>query len=419
MLVKILSIFNFEWVRYVLHLRNLTLARVAVACLALAMLFYYGLDALGLIPLALCFAVLIAAAYRLTRPHHSYVSVFLLSLFLFFIAGECYIRIDTFGLDGLSPQRYRPADYGNPFAGFLYATNTYTGLAPGSSVWFKGAPFSINAMGFRGNDFPPARASHGDIRIALIGASASMGAGVADEDLFSVRIQDALQQQPGRSNTHVMNFGISGANWGNMLHVLDQEVLRHRPDLILFHVHHNLASSLEEVPRRATAYDGPPLRLYLSARYRFFRNHSFFSRLLWMSRKGNLLHQQIVQRQPHAEPQEWLESRRMAFTAVIDRLQTIAPDIPIGLFILRPMSAAPISELASQYRTFIREYANEHGFFLIDGYDYELTPAEVAAMILYPGDHHPNHRGHAFHAQTLTPGISAILQTIAPTKDDS
>ncbi len=414
MAARILSIFNFEPIRFLLRCWNPAVVRLALAGLLLVAFWYYALDALAPLPLLLVFAIVAALAYRLAQPHGHYLTILLLSLLLFFLAGECYMRLQTFGPKGLSLKHYKPADYGNPFAGFSYATNTYTGLAPGSSLWFKGAPFSVNTDGFRGADFPAPDAPPADLQLAVLGASAEMGAGVPDGSPYPARLQQQLRQHPGRQHTHVLNYGISGSNWGNMLHLLQAEVLSRKPDLILFHVHPKLATSLAEQPRLATPFTGTTLELYANSRYRFFRNHSFFARLLWMSRKGNLLHQQLARQPDQPTETTLLHDRQQAFRTLLRRLTTYAPDIPIVLFILRPMSTAPESSLSQAYRAFARTTATAQGFPLIDGYTYELPAAEVSDMILYACDHHPNQAGHAYHTRMLLTQLQPLLDHLFP-----
>lgn len=108
-------------------------------------------------------------------------------------------------------------------------------LRPGAEQIFMGAPTAINRWGMRDRDYeqtPPP----GVFRIALIGASNSMGYGVPLEDVYSERFEQRLNaERPGGPDRayEVLNFSVGGMQMLDRLYMVDTKLPRFEPDLIL------------------------------------------------------------------------------------------------------------------------------------------------------------------------------------------
>ncbi len=107
-------------------------------------------------------------------------------------------------------------------------------LAPGVRIDFMDKPLTVNRWGMRDRDValekPP-----GTVRIAVLGPSHVMGAGVADGETFSDLLEDLLNRQvPSGSSTRyeVLNFGVAGTAMTHQLMMLHDRARQFRPDVV-------------------------------------------------------------------------------------------------------------------------------------------------------------------------------------------
>lgn len=100
-------------------------------------------------------------------------------------------------------------------------------LKPNLDVISSDAPLRTNRWAQHDRDYtlaPPP----GVRRIAFIGASILQGVGVAYDDTFEARFEDALGD-----GCEVINFGVSGYRFSQQLHVATEIAPRFEPDLVL------------------------------------------------------------------------------------------------------------------------------------------------------------------------------------------
>lgn len=176
------------------------------------------------------------------------------------MVGELFTRIKYFGPDGLSFSKFRPAGYAHPLSFFEYSNKTYTGLKPNSVVMFKGVEFRVNSSGFRGENYTLIKPKNA-YRIALIGASASMGAGVKEEERFSAVIEKELSRHFSHKKIEVLNFSIGGSKWPNMLHLFENVALNYDPDCVMILYRHRKSGNLDfkspaKVKKKKSLYSG-------------------------------------------------------------------------------------------------------------------------------------------------------------------
>jgi len=91
--------------------------------------------------------------------------------------------------------------------------------------------YSINRHGFRGVDFDPEKPR--GFRIVAIGESSTIGLESNDDETWPSRLEAMLSSR-GYCN-EVVNAGIGGTTSANHLAMLRQEVLRYRPNMILYY----------------------------------------------------------------------------------------------------------------------------------------------------------------------------------------
>ena len=98
-------------------------------------------------------------------------------------------------------------------------------------------PGFTNAHGFRDLERRVSK-ERGVYRIAVIGDSVSMQGALPFEQLYVRQLQRKLDSEfPGRAA--VLNFGITGYNTAQEAALLEREVLRYEPDLVVWQFHDN------------------------------------------------------------------------------------------------------------------------------------------------------------------------------------
>ena len=105
-------------------------------------------------------------------------------------------------------------------------------LKPGLDESFKLVPFVTNSQGLRDREYTPAKPAH-TFRVAVLGDSFTMPAGVRIEDAYHSRIEDELNASHKELHWEFVNFGVSGYQLAQYLAVLKEKAIRYDPDLIL------------------------------------------------------------------------------------------------------------------------------------------------------------------------------------------
>jgi hypothetical protein len=109
-------------------------------------------------------------------------------------------------------------------------------LLPNVSAIQIGKPLHINRWAMRGPDYLPTKPA-GTRRLVVLGASQVFGYGVADEEVFTARLQDHLNAAArGGERYEVLNFAVSRSNLLDRLHRLEAEALAFQPDVVLLAV---------------------------------------------------------------------------------------------------------------------------------------------------------------------------------------
>ncbi|NNF56965.1 MAG: hypothetical protein HKN04_01880 [Rhodothermaceae bacterium] len=113
-------------------------------------------------------------------------------------------------------------------------------LRPSSELIFKRAPMTVNQWGMRDQEYTREKPD-GTYRIALLGASIEMGAGVLDDETYEAVAEARLNaEQAGREGRfdryEILNFSIGGYSVLQHLPLMD-EVVTFQPDLLLYTGH--------------------------------------------------------------------------------------------------------------------------------------------------------------------------------------
>jgi len=109
-------------------------------------------------------------------------------------------------------------------------------LRPGVDMQFKHAKLTTNAWGMRDRAYTKEKPDS-TFRMALLGASYVMGAGVADGETFEALVEDRLNQATGSDSIaayEILNFSVGGYGLAQQVAVLDGGVFDFAPDAVLY-----------------------------------------------------------------------------------------------------------------------------------------------------------------------------------------
>jgi len=112
-------------------------------------------------------------------------------------------------------------------------------LRPSLNIIFKNEPLRTNRWGMRDQDYEKEPSPH-TFRIALTGASHTMGSGVGDDETFEFLLENRLNREnPENSKMRyeILNFGVDGYNPLQQLVVLETKVLLFQPNCYLYVAH--------------------------------------------------------------------------------------------------------------------------------------------------------------------------------------
>lgn len=188
---------------------------------------------------------------------------------------ETTARVFLFGASGLVPARVDSV-HGLFETGFTRPSSV-PGLGfelrPNVSGWFKLVPFRTNSAGMRDAEVP-LRKPEGTFRIAVVGASFALPAGVAIERAFHSLLEDRLSREWAPLRVECLNFAVGMYHPRQSLAMLEGRALDYAPDLVIFTATNLSAPALlvdpVEEARRFAAEGGGRL-----AGLRFRRTHPF------------------------------------------------------------------------------------------------------------------------------------------------
>jgi len=104
---------------------------------------------------------------------------------------------------------------------------------PGIGSYFKLAGFKTNSQGLRDKEYSLEKTAN-TFRVAVIGGSFTVPAGVEIDQAFHSILENRLNQEFPDLNYEFINFAVSGYRINNKIATLKQKALEYKPDLILF-----------------------------------------------------------------------------------------------------------------------------------------------------------------------------------------
>jgi hypothetical protein len=331
-----------------------------------------------------------------------------------FLLLELSARVHLFGLAGLSPAAVNSIR-GLPQSGYTQpSAEARLGfeLKPNLDGLFKLAHFRTNTRGLRDREYElrkPART----LRVAVVGESFALPAGVAIEGAFHSLLEERSSQELAPVQVEFINFAVGMYNPEQVLAMLELRALAYQPDLVLMTATRLSMPWLVHDPSSA---EGRAVRRIEPAALPSFRRslpflQSFLVRLA-LARMGHFP-------SPPAEYVGWLERLAVGLAdsvaptagsapagalppappagSVIERLAQIGREkqIPIALVLLEfedrerlPIDEEVAAEARAQGIPYLDTRAAFRGTRASDFWIYELDP-------------HPNGKAHEVFAQVI------------------
>ena len=162
------------------------------------------------------------------------ISILILSSILSFILLEVSYRYVIFGRDSLNYEKMKSV---TPLglSGLIEPSRdreiVYE-LKPNLDTYFKMARFKTNSKGLRDKEYPMIKPKN-TIRVAVVGDSFTMSAGVNIEDAYHSILEKELNANCPGKNYEFINFGVGGYYLSQYWAVIRKKVMDWDPDIIL------------------------------------------------------------------------------------------------------------------------------------------------------------------------------------------
>lgn len=161
--------------------------------------------------------------------------VIIILIILFSLLLEQTIRYYMFGTDSFSYHKMNSiGSLGS--SGFIKASSNPSivyDLKPDLDSYLKLADFKTNSEGLRDREYSIEKPTD-TFRVAVIGGSYTLPAGVGIDDAFHTVLEDRLNKESPDINYELINFGVGGYTTKNKLATLKYKAFEYKPDLILF-----------------------------------------------------------------------------------------------------------------------------------------------------------------------------------------
>lgn len=262
-------------------------------------------------------------------------------------------------------------------------------LRPNLRTRWQAAPVSTNSLGLRGPEIRPKQPD--EFRILSLGESSTFGAGVADDQTYSTRLGELLQQRDSRHRYRVVNAGVSGYTSFQSWKYLEQRGLELHPDLVLFY--HEINDSLPAEYSDRELYESRSHHWHRglaewSAAYRALSHHMALHNIEADRAKGQ-------SRVPEQPPRVSADERR----AIFGQLAEVCRRNGIALVLIHPAYAA-----TKPHACELTEFCSRTGVPLYDAFE-SLHPPGAAPRACFADECHPNVDGH----EALAAGLCEFL----------
>jgi hypothetical protein len=160
---------------------------------------------------------------------------FAAALAVVFVVLELTARIHLFGIAGLDPRKVESLRDFRATEFVKTSEHPEIGLehAPNVEGFFKLVPYHTNSQGLRDHEYA-LRKPPGTFRVAVLGSSFTVPAGVRIEEAFHSLMEKQLSGVPGGPTYEFINFAIGAVHPRQVVSILRLRALAWDPDLVLF-----------------------------------------------------------------------------------------------------------------------------------------------------------------------------------------
>jgi hypothetical protein len=302
---------------------------------------------------------------------------------------ELSTRVYLFGFAGLDPARIGSVralpqtdlvrDSPHPQLGWE--------LRPDADGYFKLARFRTNSRGLRDREYslekPP-----DSFRVAVLGASFTLPAGVEIEDAFHSVLEDRLSAGSDSLSYEFINFAVGGYGPRQCLAMLQLRALEYDPDLVLF------ALTRLSMPRFRQAWNRP-----LPTRAGPRRQHVAYQSFLLKLVELRLGRSDVSMERPKTS------RRELGVPSILEKLGELSRERGVPVVVVLLEYDTTVSSLAEE---FVVEEIREQGLHYVDTRE-AFTGTRPSEFWIYELDPHPNARAHAIFADVLATFLRSNL----------
>jgi lysophospholipase L1-like esterase len=313
-------------------------------------------------------------------------------------------------------------------------------LLPNQRGWIDDGFVTTNSLGFRGREVGSSKPA-GRFRIVAIGDSVTFGWGVNDSETFCSQLEQLLHRRLPDRDLDVVNLGVGGYDTRQEVLLLERNVSRLQPDLVLVGFYSNdvpeaLGDKETAAPvgiqvASADSQAGRVLHLnpapssWVDAQMRRSRAIYTTGRVLKrLSHRGEWgmsgFSMELDLLEGRESPELDTAWGRVAKQLNDLRSMSTSFGFSVGIVVLPPREQVMGVYPNARYQSRVRAIANELGFVVIDPLPaLAKSRANVDALFIPYDRNHPSAAGHRVLAQTIAEhldqndGFSRTSQRVA------
>lgn len=306
----------------------------------------------------------------------------LLALLVLFVLLEATARVVIFGSWGLDPRRVRLIS-DTPVVEFVtFETDPAIGfqMKPNQDRFMKLVHLKTNSWGMRDREYPVEKPED-TFRVAVVGSSYSVPAGIEIEDAYHSVLEERLSAEHAPTRYEFLNFAVGAHLPSQFLAMLEHRALQFDPDLVI------VATTQMAIPLFLLEWNLPPKPAILD---RIPHGPRSFLVLLARSRLSR-----IPERRGLKPPRFPL--RKSEGPDVIERLAQVSRDTGIPIVVFRiaydPRTPMPVERV-------IERRVVDAGMYYLDSRQ-AFAGVEPRRLWIHELDPHPNEAAHARFAEVM------------------
>lgn len=314
------------------------------------------------------------------------ISIFILSSMLSFILLEMSYRYIIFGSDSLNYEKMNsvtPLGLSGLIEPFHDREIIYQ-LKPNLNTYFKMARFKTNSKGLRDKEYSMTKPKN-TIRVAVVGDSLSMPAGVNIEDAYHSILEEEFNTSCPSKNYEFINFAVAGYYLSQYWAVIRDKVMKWNPDMILIGFD------------QYNDYELPPYELFERAYKVKDKGHPFFFQSFAI--KGI---KQLIKKVVHRDSQNnrGMNGKPTFTEEQIDYMNKVFSNI--GAFSKEnniPIVVANLGITPSEQHK-LQNIVIDSGLYYVNP-THSFEGAEISEYSIFPTDNHPNSKANLVIANVI------------------